>query len=521
VTRSALAVVVPALALAATASLRAQQQLYAVDGEVDADRAAFVAALGDVNGDGKPDFVVGAPSAVVGGVATGAVYVRSGVDGSLIYSITGDVKGFGQSVAKVGDVDGDGVSDFVVGSPDAVDPASGKARGAVWCFSGKAGAVLFTKYGPKSNFGTTVAGIGDVNADGKPDVLVGVPADDVTTSRLSLLSGTTGNVIWTLVVSNTRGFGVAGCSVGDLNGDGYDDVLVGDYLATNSAGDVEAGVARIYSGLDKSVLRTYEGEDTTDEFGATIALIGDVDGDGKPDHLIGAARAPSTGLSLGAAYIFSGATGALIQKLQDPTLDGYYATRVADAGDVNGDGKRDFLIGFSAGDDRDAFVNGAWLHSGAGLVPLYRFEGDPADTATLSLASLGDLNGDGRAEILIGALGRYRKAFGDFDGMVRAYKGGKLYLSTNFRSPAAGDTLSLQTAQGVVGNATLAALIAFDGAPAFVPIGAVVNFDAMGTSALSGAVPVGLAGHTFTLQAFALDAQGQLIKSIAETISFQ
>jgi hypothetical protein len=138
VTRSALAVL-PVLALVASAtSLRAQQQLYAKDGEVDADRAAYVAALGDVNNDGKPDFVVGAPSAVVASVATGAVYVRSGVDGSLIYSITGDIKGFGSAVAKIGDVDGDGVNDFVVGSPFAVN-SLGKARGAVWGFSGKTG----------------------------------------------------------------------------------------------------------------------------------------------------------------------------------------------------------------------------------------------------------------------------------------------------------------------------------------------------------------------------------------------
>jgi len=520
VTRSALAVL-PVLALVASAtSLRAQQQLYAKDGEVDADRAAYVAALGDVNNDGKPDFVVGAPSAVVASVATGAVYVRSGLDGSLIYSITGDIKGFGSAVADTGDVDNDGVDDFVVGSPFAVN-SLGKARGAVWGFSGKTGAVLYTTYGPKALFGTMVAGIGDVNSDGKPDVLVGVPADDVTASRMSLLSGVDGKVIWTLVVANTRGFGVSGCSVGDFNADGYDDVLVGDYLATNSAGDVEAGVARIYSGFDKAVLRTYEGEDTTDEFGTTCAVIGDVDGDGTSDHLIGAARAPSTGTSLGAAYVFSGASGALIQKLQDPTLVGYYATRVADAGDVNGDGKRDFLVGFSADDDRDDFVNGAWLFSGAGTIPLYRFEGEPTDTATVSLASLGDVTGDGRAEVLVGALGKFRPKLGDFDGMVRAYKGGKLYLSTNFRSPAAGDTLSLQTAQGVAGNLTLSSIVVADGVPLFLPLGPAVAFAADGTSSLAGVVPAGLAGHTFVLQAFALDALGQLLKSIPETIAFQ
>ena len=519
-TRSASAVL-PALALAATAlPRRAQQQLVAVDGEVDADRAAFVAALGDVNNDGKADFVVGAPSAVVASVATGAVYVRSGLDGSLIYPITGDIKGFGSAVARLGDVDADGVDDFVVGSPFAVN-SLGKARGAVWGFSGKTGAVLFTQYGPKALFGTMVAGIGDVNADAKPDVLVGVPADDVTASRMSLLSGTDGKVVWTLVVANTRGFGIAGCSVGDLNADGVDDVLVGDYLATNSAGDVAAGVATVYSGADKSVLRTYEGEDTSDEFGTTCALIGDVDGDGKKDHLIGAARAPSSGTSLGAAYAFSGASGALIQKFQDPTLDGFYATRVADAGDVNGGGVRDFLIGFSANDGRDAFVNGAFVHSGVGRVPLYRFEGEPTDTATVSLASLGDVTVDGRAEVLVGALGKYRPKFADFDGMVRMYASGKLYLSANFRSPAAGDTLSLQTAQGIAGNLTMAALVLGDGIPLFLPLGPAVPFGADGTSTLSGIVPVGLAGHSFEVQAFAIDALGKQVHSIRETIAFQ
>ncbi len=473
-----------------------------------------------MNGDGKPDFVVGAPSAVVGGVATGAAYVRSGVDGSLIYSVTGDTKGFGSAVARIGDVDGDGIPDFAVGSPFAAN-SLGKVHGAVWAFSGKNGAPLWTTYGPKVNFGTMVAGIGDVNSDGKPDVLASALADDPTSSRISLLSGVDGKVVWTLLVANTRGFGVAGCSVGDLNGDGYDDVLVGDYLATNAAGDVEAGVARIYSGFDKSVLRTYNGEDTSDEFGFTLAVIGDVDGDGKPDHLIGAARAPSTGGTLGAAYVFSGASGTLIRKLQDPTLNGYYATRVADAGDVNGDGERDLLIGFSADDGRDAFVNGAQLFSGSGLVELYRFEGDPADTATVSLASLGDVNGDGRAEVIVGALGKYRPQFGDYDGMARMYASGKLYLAPNFRAPAAGDTLSLQTAQGAAGGSTLVALIAADGIPAYIPIGPVVQFAADGTSTLAGVVPAGLAGHTFTLQGYALDANGHLIHTIAETIAFQ
>jgi len=101
------------------------------------------------------------------------------------------------------------------------------------------------------------------------------------------------------------------------------------------------------------------------------------------------------------------------------------------------------------------------------------------------------------------------------------YAGGKLYFSTNFRSPAAGDTLSLQTAQGVAGNLTQSAIVVADGIPLFLPLGPAVPFAADGTSTLAGIVPAGLAGHTFVLQAYALDAQGKLIKSIPETIAFQ
>ena len=499
---------------------RAQQELYHDAGIHAGDRAAYVAALGDVNGDGIPDFVVGAPSAQTNGVATGEVDVRSGKDGSLLYTVPGDMEGFGESVANIGDIDGDKVNDFAVGSPFAVNSAS-LATGAVWAFSGATGTSLWTTYGPKAYFGTTVAGIGDVDLDKIPDVVVGVPAETATQSRMSMLSGKDGSVLKTSLVANTRGLGVSACGVGDRNNDGSADFLMGDFLATNGSGDVNAGRAYIYSGKDFSLIRTYDGEDTTDEFGASCAEIDDVDGDNVRDELISAARAPSTGGTLGAAYIFSGATGVLIKKLSDPALTGYFATSVADAGDVNGDGQGDLLVGFSADDGRGNFVNGAWLYSGISIVPLYRFEGAPTDTATVSLAGLGDVDGDGLSDVLVGALGFYRRKKADWDGMVRCYGGAKLYLAPTPREPRGGDLITLAAGQGIAGNLAATVIVAIDGVPTFQIAGNVAPLDANGQHLLSGTVPTGSGGHVVSLQSLAIDASSRIVTTAVETVTLR
>jgi hypothetical protein len=514
-----LALLVP-VGVALASAARAQQELYHVAGIHTGDRAAYVAALGDVNGDGVPDFAVGAPSAETSGVTTGEVDVRSGKDGSLIYAIPGDAQGFGESVAGLGDLDGDHVNDLAVGSPFAVKPGS-SATGAVWAFSGKTGAMLWTTYGPKAYFGTTVAGMGDADLDAVPDVVVGVPGETSTQSRMTLLSGKTGAILFTTLVANTRGLGCSACGVGDRNGDGNADFLIGDFLATNGAGDVNAGRAYIYSGKDFSLLRTYDGEDTTDEFGSSCAEIDDVDGDNVRDELIAAARAPSTGGTLGAAYLFSGATGTLITKIADPTLTGYFATGVADAGDVNGDGQGDLLVGFTADDGRGAFVNGAWLYSGVKFVPLYRFEGAGDDTATVTLAGLGDANGDGLADVLVGALGHYRPKKADWDGMVRCYGGAELYLAPTPRAPLGGDTLTLGTGQGPAGNLVATVIVAIDGNPTFIFAGGVGTLDANGRYVLAGAVPGGLSGHSLSLQSMALDAASKVVSTATEVVTIQ
>jgi hypothetical protein len=188
---------------------------------------------------------------------------------------------------------------------------------------------------------------------------------------------------------------------------------------------------------------------------------------------------------------------------------------------VNGDGHGDLLVGFTAGDGRGAFVNGARLYSGVSLVPLYRFEGAFDDTATVSLAGLGDADGDGLSEVLVGALGHYRKLKADWDGMVRCYRGAALYTAPTPRAPLAGDTIAIATAQGPAASPTATVVVAIDGNPTYLIVGGVGALDATGQRVLAGAVPAGLAGHTMAIQSLAIDATGHIVMSATEEVTFQ
>ena len=136
-----------------------------------------VVVAGDVNGDGKADFIVGAWLAAPGGRAdAGSAYVYSGADGSILYQRDGAAAGdfFGYSVSMAGDVNGDGKADFIVGARSA-DPGGRVRAGSVYVYSGADGSILYQKDGvaTNDNFGYSVSMAGDVNGDGKPDFIVG------------------------------------------------------------------------------------------------------------------------------------------------------------------------------------------------------------------------------------------------------------------------------------------------------------------------------------------------------------
>ena len=206
--------------VALCAASHAQTVVQTITGALVGDQLGeSVAIVGDVNGDGRADIALGTPFSDVGGLSSGSVRVVSGLNGSTLHMFHGLVAGdrLGESVAGVGDLDHDGFADFAAGAPlhDQFGTSSGMVR--VW--SGRTGAVLFTWFGDQAGdwFGTSIDGAGDVNQDGWSDVIVGAPYGKGTiTSNVGearIFSGRTGAVIRThnspLGVS-LLGFSVAG-----------------------------------------------------------------------------------------------------------------------------------------------------------------------------------------------------------------------------------------------------------------------------------------------------------------------
>jgi len=194
-------------------------------------------------------------------------------------------------------------------------------------------------------------------------------------------------------------------SVGDVNGDGRTDYIVGAYNAgprdINGAG---AGAAFVYSGATGAVLYEKHGAAAGDQFGFSVAGAGDVDGDGRPDFVIGAHAA---GFGAGAAFVYSGATGALLYQKSGGAPGDLLGYSVGSAGDVNGDGRADFIVGANAADPGGRSAAGsAYVYSGATGGLLLRRDGAAAgDQLGISVAPAGDANGDGKFDVIVGAGG--------------------------------------------------------------------------------------------------------------------
>lgn len=371
-----------------------------------------VALIGDINGDGTPDLLVGAEFANSSGFTrNGFVYAYSGSTGVLLHQFHGTAshQNFGGEVASAGDIDSDGFDDILIGSPEA-DPASVDGAGMIDIFSGAGGPLVNLLHidgtVDSGYFGSSIATCGDIDADGTPDFLVGEPGYNNGAGRVQLYSGSSGTVLQTIDGLPGDFCGLSVSAAGDVDADGTTDFLVGSPFAS-SPGFQANGQATLYSGVNGNILLQLNGSQDNMEFGASVSGGFDVNDDGTMDFMVGAPRATSpTGVSdAGAAMVYSGATGLVLHQVYGVAFADNFGKSCALTGDVNGDRFGDFVLGvglLDIGGLQD--VGSALVFSGFDTSLLFRADGENAQDNTGRVVASGrDIDGDGLNEILYGA----------------------------------------------------------------------------------------------------------------------
>ncbi|MEZ6015344.1 MAG: FG-GAP-like repeat-containing protein [Planctomycetota bacterium] len=301
----------------------------------DARLGDGLALLGDLDGDGYRDYAVAAPSDDASG-AQGSVHVHSGRTGVRLWQVRGDVSTGQVDTPNAGpDLDGDGIDEVFVRA---------NSRNSL-AYSGANGALLRTFADTTFSFGAAIVSPGDLNGDGTPDLLVAAPSGNNGSGFVRILSGATTQPLAPALLG-PAGFATFGASLlalGDLNGDGIEEVAIG-------APYEGAGTVRIYDVVTRTVLALLDGatfgagssSGTAVFFGASIAKVGDTNGDGVPDLAIGAYY--DVAFNTGALYVVSMSDWSLIFRKRSTQRENY-AFSVSSAGDTDGDGLAEVLVG--------------------------------------------------------------------------------------------------------------------------------------------------------------------------------
>lgn len=397
------------MALAASAHGQDVLHTFQGGGSAGLGLGQVVRSAGDVDGDGLADVIAGyRTGSNAAGTASGTARVWSGAEGTILWTFVGGSaqEQFGRSVDGAGDVDGDGRDDLIVGAAGA--DTAGTDAGAARVYSGATGALLFTFQGPfaRARFGSAVAGLDDVDGDGRPDLAVSGQPDAGTPQPagfVRVFSGASGALIREHVgPSALSRLGCAVADAGDVDGDGVGDLVAGDWR--DNTGGNNAGAVRVYSGASGALLHSFFGTSVNGRLGTSVDGAGDVDDDGRADLIAGAPIGVGAVLNAGLVRVWSGASGAVLHTFLGETANDQFGASVAGLGDVDGDGRDDMGVGVPMDDDGGLNSGSARVRSGADGSELFRFDGNgPADELGYSLAGIGDVDGDDGRDFAIGA----------------------------------------------------------------------------------------------------------------------
>jgi hypothetical protein len=332
--------------------------------------ATALARIADLDGDGLDDLAVGSSHRLQVGSA-GFVELRSTLDGALLARFPGPTdRSFGYAVEALDDLDGDGLEDLVVGDPENFSEPDGPT--SVHAVSSADGAILWSVERPSAErIGRTLARLADLDGDGLDEVATSVAP--LGAAAVLVLSGADGQVL-RAIPHPSNGFGARLERIGDLDGDGFDELAVSSLM--EEVGPGRTGVVRIHRSVDGTLVRVLRPVGPHGAFGAGLAA-GDLDGDGTPDVVVGQSILEAVVFegNRGAVLAFSGAGGRLLfQRLGDSPMS-ELGNALAFLGDADGDGTREvvatglFDAHFSAFGHGIAFLDGRRFRRAGGASP--------------------------------------------------------------------------------------------------------------------------------------------------------
>jgi hypothetical protein len=380
--------------------------LYTLTSDQANDGYGFVAeAIGDLNGDGASEIAVGAVNNTEGGAFAGAAFIYSGRDGTLLHKVKGSFLNFlGHSVAGAGDVDNDGVPDYAVSGRGV-----GGTSGRLLVISGATHTTIIDRSGttPGGSFGYDIDAAGDINGDGRPDLIVGAPLEGAA-GTVHFVSGKDGATLRSIAGPGAGSkFGSSVSRVADQNSDGTADHAVGAPDAGKPKEGGPAGEAYVLSGRDGSVIRVLKARHNSGrEFGNFfIHDAGDVNGDGRGDIFVPDYADDTVGPFAGLAYVFLGGCDNERRIIRPQVAGGGFGPGRG-AGDVNEDGHDDLVVA--------AFVSSEGAPQGGKMFVISGRTGKTLRTMTGTVAgvqlgfdalAVGDVNGDRHIDFLITGLG--------------------------------------------------------------------------------------------------------------------